>query len=57
MSLFFRIYAHHLNRVLLTIAPLDSLSILGQLLLCALFTTLSNSPSELISLGRILVGG
>jgi hypothetical protein len=36
--------------------PLDSLTVLGQLLLCALLTALPNSPSELVSLGGIFVG-
>jgi hypothetical protein len=36
-------------------SPLNSLTILGQLLLCALLAALSNSPSELVSLSGIFV--
>jgi hypothetical protein len=34
---------------------LNSLTVLGQLLLCALLTALPNSPGELVSLGGIFV--
>jgi hypothetical protein len=34
---------------------LDSLTVLGQLLLCALLTALPNSPSELVGLSGIFV--
>jgi len=37
--------------------PLNILTVLGQLFLCALLTTLPNSPSELVSLSGIFVGG
>jgi hypothetical protein len=37
--------------------PLNSLAVLGQLLLCALLTTLPDSPGELVGLGGIFVGG
>jgi hypothetical protein len=36
--------------------PLDSLTVLGQLLLCALLTALPNSPGELVGLSGIFVG-
>jgi hypothetical protein len=35
--------------------PLNSLAVLGQLLLCALLTTLPDSPGELVGLGGIFV--
>ena len=36
---------------------LNSLTVLGQLLLCTLLTALPNGPGELVSLSGILVGG
>jgi hypothetical protein len=36
---------------------LNSLTVLGQLLLCTLLTALPNGPSELVGLGGIFVGG
>jgi len=39
----------------ISLGPLNSLAVLGQLLLCALLAALPDSPGELVGLGGIFV--